>query len=87
MERKGIATSSKMFGDASSNAGVHFQSEVNFVHHVSIVSRSRLPALPFLLRFDFGPFTSFGYPLCLSASMHTILSKSIDLLVLRANGY
>ena len=33
------------------------------------------------------PFTSFGYPLCLSASMHTILSKSIDLLVLRANGY
>ena len=63
MKRKGNATSSKMLGDASSNTGVHFQSEVNFVNHVSIMSRSRLPAPPcFLLRLNFGPFPSFGYP-------------------------
>ena len=60
MEHKGIAPSSKMFGSASNNTGVHCQSEVNFIHHVSTVSRSRLPALPcFLLRFDSGPVRFF----------------------------
>ena len=52
-----------MFGDAPRNAGVQFQSEVNVVHHLSIASGSRPPALSF---FSSGltstPFASFGYP-------------------------
>ena len=47
MERKGIAPSGKMFEVATSNAGVHFQLEVNFVHHVSTASRSDLPSLSY----------------------------------------
>ena len=35
MERKGIAPSGKMFEVATSNAGVHFQLEVHFVHRNS----------------------------------------------------
>ena len=35
MERKGIAPRGKMFGVATSNAGVHFQLEINFVHHAA----------------------------------------------------
>ena len=67
MEPKGSPrVASKTFRVASHNAGVHVQSEVTFVHHVSTMSKSRLPTLPcFLLRFDFGPVHFFQITLFL----------------------
>ena len=54
MERKRITPGSTNYGVASSNAGVHFQLEVNFVHHVSTVPRTQIPSLScFLLRREF----------------------------------
>jgi hypothetical protein len=62
MERKVIAPSSKMFGVASGNAGVHFQLEVNVVI-MCLPCQENLPSLScFLLRLDFVHFRIFPVP-------------------------
>ena len=54
MECKRIIPGSANFGVASSNAGVHFQLQVNSVYHVSTVQRTQVQSLScFLLRLEF----------------------------------